>query len=292
MFDLRYHAASLLAVFVALILGIVVGVGLSGRGLVEESERRNLNRQIDEVRRQLAEAQERTREDAAAAAFVGQAYDAVMRDRLAGSRIALLYVGSVDDRTRDAVVSAVTDAGGDPVRLRALDVPVDPEAIAAALGSDPAVAGFSGEDRLEDLGRALGRELVEGGETPLWDALAGELVRERIGSSSPEVDGVVVARSVGAAQGGATARFLDGLYEGLQRDVPVIGVETSDAEISVVPAYRRVGLSSVDNVDQELGRVALAAVLAGAPSGHYGVKTSADAVVPPIEPVSPPAAGD
>ena len=33
MFDLRYHVASLAAVFIALIIGILVGVGLSGSGV-------------------------------------------------------------------------------------------------------------------------------------------------------------------------------------------------------------------------------------------------------------------
>jgi Copper transport outer membrane protein, MctB len=291
MFDLRYHAASLLAVFVALILGIVVGVGLSGRGLVEESERRNLNRQIDELEQQLAEAGDRTRAQAAASAFVAEAYDAVMRNRLADGRVALLFLGSVDEGTREAAVEAISAAGGNPVRLRALELPVDPEAIASALASKSAVAGFSGEDQLENLGRAMGRELVSGGETPLWDALGGELVRERSGSSATEVDGVVVARSAGRAQGGATARFLDGLYAGLQGDVPVVGVEVADAETSAIPVYRRVGLSSVDNVDEELGRIALVVLLAGGPSGHYGVKATADAVVPPIEPLAPSEAG-
>lgn len=287
MFDLRYHAASLLAVFVALILGIVVGVGLSGRGLVEESERRNLNRQIDELRRERDDARERARQEEAATAFVGEAYRAVMQDRLAGANVALVFVGGVDDRTREAAVGAITEAGGNPVRLRALDVPIDADAISARLASSPELAGFAGEERLEDLGRAMGRELVAGGDTPLWDALSGLIVRERSGSSATPADGVVLARSAGPAQGGATAQFLDGLYAGLQGDVPVVGVEVTDAETSAVPVYRRVGLSTVDNVDDELGRVALAVLLAGGPSGHYGVKPTADAVVPPIEPVSP-----
>ena len=41
MLDLRYHVASLSAVFLALVVGILVGVGISGRGLVDKSERRN-----------------------------------------------------------------------------------------------------------------------------------------------------------------------------------------------------------------------------------------------------------
>ena len=46
MFDLRYHVASLTAVFVALVIGILVGVGLSGKGFVNDAERDNLTSQI------------------------------------------------------------------------------------------------------------------------------------------------------------------------------------------------------------------------------------------------------
>ena len=40
MFDLRYHVASLAAVFVALLIGILVGVGLTGK--VDDAEKNEL----------------------------------------------------------------------------------------------------------------------------------------------------------------------------------------------------------------------------------------------------------
>ena len=52
MFDLRYHVASLTAVFVALVIGILVGVGLSGKGFVNDAERANLTRQIADLQRE------------------------------------------------------------------------------------------------------------------------------------------------------------------------------------------------------------------------------------------------
>src|ERR671915_234668 len=45
MFDLRYHVASLAAVFVALLIGILVGVGLTGK--VDDAEKAELRRQIE-----------------------------------------------------------------------------------------------------------------------------------------------------------------------------------------------------------------------------------------------------
>ena len=53
MFDLRYHVASLAAVFLALVIGILVGVGISSGGFVQKGERRILNDKIDELERNL-----------------------------------------------------------------------------------------------------------------------------------------------------------------------------------------------------------------------------------------------
>ena len=49
MFDFRYHVASLAAVFLALVIGILIGIGLSGRGFIDDVERENLNEKIAEL---------------------------------------------------------------------------------------------------------------------------------------------------------------------------------------------------------------------------------------------------
>src|SRR5215210_7715993 len=59
MFDLRYHVASLAAVFLALIIGILVGVGIADRGYLDkvtrgllEQEVANLQKQLDQTKQQ------------------------------------------------------------------------------------------------------------------------------------------------------------------------------------------------------------------------------------------------
>ena len=62
------------------------------------------------------------------------------------------------------------------------------------------------------------------------------------------------------------------------------GVETTDAGKSSVKVFQRNGISSVDDVDEAIGRFALTLLLDGAKAGHYGVKPSAvDGVLPPLE---------
>ena len=89
MFDLRYHVASLTAVFVALVVGILVGVGLSGKGFVNDAERSNLNDQIADLRRERDSARasldQATQGALALKDFSDAAYPAVVPGRLAGT---------------------------------------------------------------------------------------------------------------------------------------------------------------------------------------------------------------
>ena len=116
MFDFRYHVASLAAVFVALVLGILVGVGVSSNDTLSNSERKLLNEQKAELQArytalagQLNALQDEQR---AASAFSSVAYASVMHDRLKGKRLGIVFVGPSDARLRSLVEGALTDANG------------------------------------------------------------------------------------------------------------------------------------------------------------------------------------
>ncbi len=290
MFDLRYHVASLAAVFLALVIGILVGVGISDPRLADATRLEIVENRADRLERERDEARARVREQDAAARFVLRSYEAVMDGRLAGKRIAVVSIGSLGSESDDAA-AALADAGAEVIRVRALRAPLAVEEIEAALARRPSLTAYEGSGHLRDLGRDLGREFVRGGETPLWDALRDQLVEEQTGAVDESAEGVVVIRSAGP-QGGDGARILGGFYEGLRGRNPVVGIEASSAEVSAVPVFRRAGFSTVDAIETRPGKVALAVVLGGGRRGQYGLKETAEDVVPPIEPVAPPPADE
>jgi hypothetical protein len=303
MFGLRYHVASLAAVFVALAVGILLGVAVSGKltDFGEDAERRNLEEDVEELQQELESA----RAQAEAATAMGEgadelfesAYPTLMDRRLEGQDVAVVFLGPADGSVRAEVEDALADAGGAPASVIALEVPVDGPDLQASLEEDEVLAAYADEGGdFSDLGRELGRELVEAEETPLWDALSTRLVEERSGTISNPMDSVVVVLNWTPPEEGdddeaateATASLIDGLVSGLDgSNVPVIGVADSSDSEDVIDFYRERGLSSVDNVDAREGHLALALLLAGAEPGHYGLReTAADGVVPPIAPVT------
>jgi hypothetical protein len=284
MFDLRYHVASLAAVFVALLIGILVGVAMSGK--VDDAEKQRLKSDVNRLEAQLEAAGERrandTREQKAFQAFVKNAYPALIADRLQGKRIAVVFVGPVDAGLRRHIGRVIEDAGaGEPVRTRALRVPIDASRIDGELDGD--LARYR-SGALDELGGELARELVDGGDTPAWDALTPLIVEEKAGSFRRPADGVVITRTV-QAQEGETALLLSGFYSALADiDVPTIGVEPSGVSESAVPVWSDAGLSTVDDIEAPAGRLALALLLSGGSIGNYGLKETADdGIVPPVE---------
>lgn len=289
MFDFRYHVASLAAVFLALVLGILIGVAISGRGFVDKSERKLLTGQIRDLRQERdaerALADELQSRQAVSEDFISQAYPVLMQDRLRGKRIVVLVLGAGGGETAADVADALGDAGAKELRYRALKVPIDSKALDRALGSRPALHAYAGDTQLGDLAQELASELVGGGKTPVWDALAKVLVEQQRGTLERPADGLVLIRAV-KPQSGPTARFLAGLYGGLATaGKPAVGVEPSSADPSAVPAWSAAGLSSVDDVDTLLGRLALALVLGGSSTGQYGIRDGAKPL-PPLTPVT------
>jgi hypothetical protein len=293
-FDLRYHVVSLAAVFLALVLGVLLGVGISETGRVDDVERESYEARIADLERRLESAAEQDLategQRKAADALLDEAYPVFMEDRLAGKRVVTVFLGSPgpDNAIRDGLERMLADGGASgPFRFRALDVPLDLEAIANELDGRAELSRFGGPDSYGELGEQLARELAAGGETPLWDALSPLIVGEEAGVGALPPDAVVVARATEPQQG-PTAAVLEGFYRGLAGgSVPALGAEVAESDPSAIPVYDRTGLSSVDAVDTDVGRLAAALVLAGGPSGNYGVKESAkDGILPtPVEPV-------
>lgn len=289
MFDLRYHVVSLVAVFLALVIGILVGVGLSGRGFVDNAERDNLTRRAEGAEQDrdaaLAELEAVARRQIAGDDYAEKTAPLMMRGRLRDKTVAVVYAGPVDGTVDGAIRDAVDEAGGNVARIRALRLPIDADAISAALLAKPELARLAGADALDDVGRALATELVDGGDTPVWDALSPVLVEERDGTLTESVDGVVIVRTARPQQGPGQD-LLTGVYSGLARSgVPALGVDPIATKTPATPLFARAGLSTVDNAETPLGRLATVLLLAGATRGSYGVEpTAVDGILPTITP--------
>jgi hypothetical protein len=279
----RYHAASLAAVFVALAIGILIGVGLaddvvSGASQeLEDSLRNDLdeaNAEIDDLTAQL----ELERDFSSAAA------PALVEGRLQREQVALVELGEVDSDTTDPATEGVEAAGGKLSSVAILAIPPDVGALAEAAGGRFAKAK-AGPDRGTDLGTAIGRQIVGGG--PLLDKVREQLFSRFNGSLDDVGRVVLVGRSPGelaADLSGEGRAFETAFLRGIDsRARGTVAVERSDTDPTTLAAFSAAGIPTVDNVEQMPGQVAMVFALLGA-EGEFGVKEGATSLLPDLHP--------
>ena len=280
MLDFRYHALSLVAVFLALAIGIVLGVTI-GDSLLTEAERglrNNLRADVVDARDAADEARQAVR---ARDEFIERVGPELVSGRLTGRRIAVISWGELPASVEDGVREAVRDGGG---RIDSVSKFVDPLAELEDAVGESQFDALEDADALESFGDRVASAVVEGGElaADLRD-LEGNGFRGRYLGA----DAVVLfhAPADGEDEGDAArrenlAKLKEGVIGGLDDAAgTVVGVEAGGTEPSQITFYRSRDMSSVDSVDTAGGRVALVFALAGA-DGAFGFKPSATEPIP------------
>ena len=277
MFDFRYHALSLGAVFLALGLGIVLGATLGDQVVSEANRdvRSSLRGEVEKARSNARDASDQLKKRDE---FIQATFGRVAGSRLAGRRVAIVASGSLPQGVESSTRRAVKDAGGEIDSVSV--IPAKPNVGVLGTGAGGRFRGVTADDEraVRSLGRRIGVVIVRGGRGArrLEDEASDEFNGDFRGA-----DAVVFYRDSQADRSDAAKALESGLVRGLRRPrTEVAGVEEVDTDSSQVPFYEDAGLSSVDNVDTPPGRIALVLVLDGA-DGSFGFKRTAEAPLPP-----------
>jgi hypothetical protein len=286
-------------VLLALAVGIVIGVAIGDSNLVSSAKSgivRDLSSEVGAAQRQTGQLRTQL---SAEEAFANDLYPIAVHGLLRGRPIGLVFLGNTSNQVDGFVRDAVSQAGGDVVNVVAVREPVD----LASLGRDAAgtrfaavaepSAGNGAAQVVERLGSIAGTQLVSGGQAlphELLNRVRGDLLSAFDGQLG-KLEGLVVVRAEPAGMSPEAAQSAAALESGLVHGamavgVPTVGVELTSSEPSQVPWYQSEGISSVDDLDSTAGRAALAYALAGA-HGAYGVKGTANSLLPPVASARP-----
>lgn len=288
-YSAKYHATSLIAVFLALAIGILIGAEFGGDALT--NTRRDLERSLTG---NLQDARDRADELSAELArsdeFADRVYPALVRDRLSGRRIGVIALGDLPGETSTAIEDALEPTGARIVGIGVVREPVDLRALAGDLSKTRFAALRRDPDTLTAFGVGLGRQVVLGGTLP--EFVRGH-VFSRASGNFGALDGVIVVRDVpedmGPMQRANASRFEAALLAGVAgTHTQAVGVETSTAEPSSISFFNGNDLTSVDDAELAAGQVATVFALLGA-EGSFGIKGSADRLLPDLLPSVGPA---
>jgi len=276
--DLRYHVVSLIGVFIALSLGLLLGIALAEGDSFEaqlraqvDDIRGDLERQRDLISERDEEISDLEEENASAEAVQEGMSDVVIGDQLAGFEVAVVVGPWASAEARSALQRDLTDAGATIVANETLEAPNE-DATATELE-----ASYVAQAR-EILGsdEAGGSTTATAGDLPE----APDVVVFLGGGDPPTGTEEEALRAVADAEEAMFAEWEEAAGEGGD-ELRVVAAETSESERSEVALFGDVGVPSVDNVDTPAGRAAVVLLAASDTGGAYGEKESASDPFPP-----------
>lgn len=301
MISFRYHLVSIIAVFLALALGIVVGTtALNGPITTDlrkqvntlKGDRTTLANQVKSLQRQVGEAGQ------FASSFGAQ----LVKGTLSKQHILLVGMPGARTSVEDGITKQIEAAGGTPSgHLELTDAYVDPRRSSditslVTSGVHPIGLTLPEVSNAGQLGGALLAFVLlgKGERTDLSEVLSGLSALHMVSGSGTAVtpSTTVVIVSTGAltsANYAAAAELaLVTALQGAGGHVVVAGDSASATQAGVVAAVRsasgdRARVSTVDNADSAVGQVSTVLALADITKsrvGHYGTAKNADALFP------------
>jgi hypothetical protein len=282
-FDFRYHALSLIAVLIALAVGLLLGVAIGDKGLVSSAEtnlRSSLRGQVHNYQEQVSTLKGRLND---ATAVQRELYSVAVGGQLADKRIGVIGLGSLPNSIVQNTIDALKESGGRVTSQSEITFPLNLAALAAkakgtryeTLGIDPGL--------VQAFGKRIGIQLADGNGGLLRN-VAGTLLSNDSNGQLDGVSGVVLYRADPAKLSDADVATVKGFEDGLiagfaARGVPVVGVQQSETKPSQIDWYKHYDvLSTVDDIDEITGQISLVYALGGLLHGNYGTRSGGPAV--------------
>lgn len=321
MIDFRYHLVSIVSIFLALAVGIVLGAGPLQQGIstTVSQELATLRQDKSDLRDQLdAQTQAAQSRDS----FIAAASPTLVAGQLAGRTVALVALPGADAATTKATATILQQAGAVVASTTTIHqqwVATSTEAstardqvaadLATRLGTDSATAGGSMIDAV------LAQLLVKvpttapgglgGGPDPavvtqaVADLTKADLLEVDVTSPSPAELAVVIAANQQQGSSDADKAAADG-YVSLVAALDAnsggavvasdVGVTGSQNAVSVVTDLRQnaeavKAVSSVDDAGLPMGRASIVFALTQqleGQAGQYGLQSGVTAAYPPL----------
>ncbi len=280
MFDIRYHITSLVAVFLALTVGLLLGSLIIDSSTLTRRQAKlmeSINSDIKNIRQKNHQLNSQVRE---LEDFKSKVWQAAVKNRLSEQKILTISMSAHQDDIFQGIANALDKAGAKSAHLKI----------------DISKLDFQNNDFIAQITPSLGTTVTTGTfENLFWQRLSQEISgREPINlitnlasrgilniddQSILPVDGVVLLDSKKSGKNNYDVNFLSAL-SGIP-DLVVIGAETSDFKPSRMPLFQKQPISTIDNIESVPGWISLVYLFEQkATKANFGVKPTADKLMP------------
>lgn len=286
--NIKYYVVTVVSIFLALAIGIYIGFMFDAQDIMM-SQKEDIVSQLENSFNYLREETETvkkeiirvTKEKEQLVEFNRAVYGELIKDRLSGIKIAVIETS--DDYIYNNIVQTIELAGAEVVSITTIkdNFSLDLDVLDRIFKESKGVEKTE-KDIVKQVIDFITEGIIKGEDNGLIEILAAEGLVDYTSNYAAPVDYMVIA---GGRKGKDYSRFetIDKRIIDIckKNEVPIIGIEKEEVEISYIEKYKDNRISSVDNIDSTLGKVAFVFAIDGRP-GNYGVKPSAESLVPEL----------
>jgi hypothetical protein len=287
LFDLKYHITSIVAIFLALGLGVLIGSSIVGDNLLVDQQKKMIDR-LEEQFYIFQDKEKKLEAENEAKNIIIANYERysqatlplLVQDRLKGYKASIIVTGDSD--TPESMLKALAAAGAEIVsRATILNMNLDSSEIRNRLTDFYNLDNNTSQDTLRHYVAVSVAALISGLDDPGLESFLEQnnLVKFSINSSTP-VDGVIILGGANNSNNDFSRSFDQGLIKYFNSlGIKVYGVEQSKVVYSYISTYQEHNISTVDNIEVSPGQISLVLAMEGE-AGHYGIKPTANKFMP------------
>lgn len=264
---MRFYIVSIVSIFTALGIGIYIGFAINSHEFIVEQQENLTNilelqfeKLIDENIQVKDENQELKLQNNYMNEYIYSSFDFLIQNRLNGLNVGIIETNS------DYIISGIGKdlemAGANVINLTTLN------------------QSILEKDNLQENISQILIDIIKGQGNDNFADLKNEEYIDYIGNYNEPIDYLIMA-------GGAFEDPLDRINKidrpivelARSYNIPIIGIEKSNVNYSYIKAYKELDITTVDNVDMTIGKVAMILSMEGI-TGNYGIKETANSVLP------------
>lgn len=280
--SIRFYIISIVAIFAALGIGIFIGFTINTQKFVIE-QKDNISSMIEDQLELLVQENQKLKNNESILEdeieirdkYIELTYDHIIRNRLNGLNIAIIETNN--DYVTSGIGRDLELAGAKVINVTTINKDiVNKDQVTEFLDR----LNFQNNNPVEEVISFITESIILGKNSYILGELEREGFIELMGDYDENIDYIIIC---GGSKKEAAKRInqVDKVIVEIAEsyNIPVLGVEKLHVDFSYIPRYQTLGISTVDNVDTIMGKVAMVLVIEGA-NGNYGVKNSSINLVP------------
>lgn len=288
MVDLKYHIVSIVAVFIALGMGILIGSTIVSNDVMVAQQQKLINsleRQFADLREHesslMAEDVKKSKMITNYESFAQSMLVPVVTGQLTGRNVAVVVSGN--QAMPSGIINTLSLAGAN-INNQAMvleNINMKDSALRGKLVDYFGLDATTTSDILrQQIAQSLAL-LVTNKADPALNVFLQEnnLIKLTYTNNNPIDTVILIGGSDTLGQSypeGFDSMLIKTL---LENGIQVIGAESSKVRFSYMKYYQKFNISTVDNIDMSVGQISMVLALNGQP-GNYGIKTYATIFMP------------